>query len=1328
MLQRQLQNSFLFRKLFCLILLLLIAFIITAQTPYLKHFTIEDGLPSSTIHTAFQDSSGIMWFGTENGITRFNGYRFETFNMSSVKASTDIWGVFSDTSGRLWFSSQRQLTYLENDVFKAIPFPKDKNYSTVSRQYLDKKGNHYIRFQNAKILYQVDLEHKKLVPFEDISIDNIGHQLIFLKENTAGLKWFLIVSPGNFSLIGYQKNKITKKIDLSIADNSLSQFNSLIPIDESTYIFPSNDKFIKVNIDTEDLSTIENPLINQFKIINNHQTINNLTLLNTDKGYKVINKNFELIGNLDFLNQELVNNLFEDKKGNIWICTRAKGIYFLPKNGRKSQTINTVESLKSDITTLTVDKKNRVWFTNKDLELKILKPNGMIHTIKFDIINPTKPNTYLDDLKFDAAGNLYIGSSEDLFIVVPKEKIETLFEKTKITVRQKTPKYTKRYKKNYRSCYTEIYEKEISYFKIAPVKALTTYNNTAYLVTSNVTYAIIFKEEGFIIKQLTNGRAYGVTHWKDKLWIGRKEQLFTLDILNKNEDQVKRVDLFPYPINALEVCRDNKLFIATNGNGLYRYDGEQVDTIREFLDTRIRIKTIHIDEENRLWIATNKGVGIVEITNDKPFKYNFWMVRKSSGLISNEVNTIHKVKSKIYVATAKGLTILNEKDIKISTEKFPLFFTNLLVNNEKYDLNKPLIFAHRDNNFRIDYLCLSYSNMGNVGYEYCMKGLDKRWYKTMATFKEFTTLEPGNYTFKIRARNMNGLITDEKTLKFRIKLPWWRTWTAFILFVLASVGLSYWIFQYRLKQEKERNEKERLKELSQLKSRFYANITHEFRTPLTLIIGLTKQLKTGKLKSKTDIYEVVERHSLRLLNLINQLLDLNKLEAKAMPIHYQNGDIVAFAKYVVGLFQPATKAKNIHLILYTEVNELNINFDSDKIQSILFNLLSNAIKFTESDGEVIVHLRKNPNNSEFILKVQDNGVGISTDALAYVFNRFYQDGSRNQKSNNTGIGLALVKELVEQMNGKIDVKSDDNGTIFTIHLPIITDTVLPQNPNDLEDMETMVEAHFPTKTVLLSNETVAKSDDKPLLLLVEDDIDLMQYLQSIIGDYYEIEMAKDGVEGIEKAIEKVPDLIISDVMMPNKDGFELCETLKNDERTSHIPIILLTAKATKEAELKGLKSGADVYMVKPFYQEELIIRVNQLLENRRKLQARYQSADLPQIPITPEVKKEDAFILKVRAVIEANIDNYDLDINFLCTKLFVSRAQLHRKVKFLTGGSTTKFIKKVRLEKASNLLKETDLNITEIAYKTGFAVKYFSKVFGEEHGCSPSEYRKNLKM
>ena len=565
-----------------------------------------------------------------------------------------------------------------------------------------------------------------------------------------------------------------------------------------------------------------------------------------------------------------------------------------------------------------------------------------------------------------------------------------------------------------------------------------------------------------------------------------------------------------------------------------------------------------------------------------------------------------------------------------------------------------------------------------------------------------------------------------------------------ILFTLFFFALDTGYRTYLLKVEKLRAQ--RLKELDVAKSNLYTNITHEFRTPLTVIMGMTDQI-LGNDKEKN----LIHRNSRHLLNLINQMLDLAKLENGTLKLNLIQGDVIPFLRYLTESFQSFAESKEVALTFSSEVESLEMDYDAEKLQQIISNLLSNAIKFTPKGGEVVVsgqlkvvsgQLNRVSSSANLPLTtyhlqltVQDTGIGIPKEDLEHIFDRFYQvDDSSTRKSGGTGIGLALAKELVYLMRGDIRVESTvGRGTEFVLLIPIENEA---PKVDSLEKIEStaIAEAIQQGKTIgnvieeaaLLPGNAEEGVANLPLALLVEDNRDVAEYLQSCLKDQYRYEWAANGQEGIDKAIEIVPDIIISDVMMPEKDGYEVCKALKEDTRTSHIPIVLLTAKATTEDRLTGLRRGADAYLTKPFNKEELFIRLDQLIEVRRKLRERYSNikeGDLP--PPEEEYNQEDSFIQSLREAVEANLSDEDFGITELCRSVNLSRTQVHRKLKALTGKSASAFIRSIRLNKAKTLLLSSDLTVSEIAYDVGFHdPNYFSRTFNDEFGMPPSAIRK----
>jgi signal transduction histidine kinase/DNA-binding response OmpR family regulator len=523
----------------------------------------------------------------------------------------------------------------------------------------------------------------------------------------------------------------------------------------------------------------------------------------------------------------------------------------------------------------------------------------------------------------------------------------------------------------------------------------------------------------------------------------------------------------------------------------------------------------------------------------------------------------------------------------------------------------------------------------------------------------------------------------------------------------------------KILQDIEHQESERLKELNNLKSRLYTNITHEFRTPLAVIMGMTEGIK-GHDKAK----EMIQRNSNNLLRLINQILDLSKAESGNLKMDLIQGDIINFLQYLTESFHSMANAKNIQLTFYSEEKEIIMDFDEQKIQHIVYNLLSNAIKYTPEKGKIVFHVKKE--REMLCLKVKDNGQGIAAKDQPYIFDRFYKvDHSSVGKIDGVGIGLALTKELVEFLKGEIFLESElGEGSEFIVYLPINRSEKM--DVNFLEPIKEERQSNEKELTRKFDAELVDLNFDKneiPQLLLVEDNEDVITYIKSCIDEDYEIEVARDGQEGIEKAFELIPDIIISDLMMPKKNGFEVCKTLKQDEKTSHIPIILLTAKATQEDKIEGLETGADAYMMKPFQKKELKIRIKKLIENRVTLQAKYKG-NLTAISKNT-TNSEDEFFQKVIQILKKELDNPSFSVAELSKEMHLSSTQMYRKLKALTGLPPSKFIRRFRLQNSLELLQNSSMNIAEIAYEVGFSdPNYFSRAFSEEFGKPPSEIRK----
>lgn len=549
-------------------------------------------------------------------------------------------------------------------------------------------------------------------------------------------------------------------------------------------------------------------------------------------------------------------------------------------------------------------------------------------------------------------------------------------------------------------------------------------------------------------------------------------------------------------------------------------------------------------------------------------------------------------------------------------------------------------------------------------------------------------------------------------------------------FLIFSLGLGTKLRLAEKAKLVQEIEASKAKELEKVKSRFFANISHEFRTPLTIILGNLDQLEQSWPSNRNkaeDKLESLQRNTRYTLNLVNQILDLSRIESNKLNPKWENADIVAFLRYLVASFQLYAENKTISLSLDSEQDSFFMDYDTEQLQSIFANLLSNALKFTPEGGTVVMKTRSfSKNDGQFLeVVVQDNGIGISHEDLPYIFNRFYQvENQSGYRHKGTGIGLALARELVGILEGNISVQSEPGlGTTFTVQLPIhqqadrVVHSVSQKTAKNLSYDFGLVQVKDESKKR-------AENFEKDLVLVVDDNPEIRDYLRNILEKHYRVILAKDGNQGLEIAQKQIPDLVISDIRMPGRDGIELTQTLKNDDRSSHIPVILLSARASTKSRISGLEAGADAYLVKPFDKDELLAQSSQIINLRENLRNYFSKEDSNTSTPAPGIKREDNFIRNARKVIEANLSNPEFKVENLCEGLGLTYTQVHRKIKALTGRTASIFIRGVRLNKAKNLLVSTDDNISQIAYEVGFNdPNFFSRAFSQEFSLSPTEFR-----
>ena len=552
-----------------------------------------------------------------------------------------------------------------------------------------------------------------------------------------------------------------------------------------------------------------------------------------------------------------------------------------------------------------------------------------------------------------------------------------------------------------------------------------------------------------------------------------------------------------------------------------------------------------------------------------------------------------------------------------------------------------------------------------------------------------------------------------------------------LFFLVNTIFLSAYtlvIVLVYLKQysQAEKDKADRLRELDEVKTKLYTNITHEFRTPLTVILGMIDQIEEQPDKWLKKGLSKIRQNGQNLLHLVNQMLDLARLQAGAMPTMMIHGDVIRYLKVMAELFQSMANRHQLKLVFQSDIDSFTMDFDPEKMKRIFSNLLSNAIKYNHPGGSVTCHILTKPEEKHLLeIRVKDTGLGIQADRIEHVFDRFYRiEEGDHQRVGGSGLGLSITRELVHLLQGEITVESQENkGSEFTLRLPV---THTATESFDFEGPVKLVGYGTGSNEPDILAIQKEQKEDLPLLLMVEDNPDVADYLHSLLENDYAIESAANGQAGLKKALELVPDIILSDVMMPEMDGIEMLDQLKKDIRTSHIPVIMLTAKADIASRLEGFETGAEAYLEKPFNKEELFIRLRKLVELRKKLKERYANFTIPEASGNKQLRLEDQFMQRLHASFMENLEDENYGVDQICQVMAMSRAQLYRKFSALTNRTLMDYLLSFRLHRAMELLRTSEFNVTEVAYQVGFKnLSHFSSRFREEHGLKPSEVKQN---
>ncbi|MDO8366983.1 MAG: ATP-binding protein [Saprospiraceae bacterium] len=1295
-----------------------------AQELHFRRYTIEDGFVHSgtgSREVILQDKEGFMWFSTHNGVSRFDGMEFKNFrfdprNPHSLGNNMTV-GIVETDDGKIWVGTSDEGLFIfdpETETFKSERGAAADACSVfLNTLNKDKDGNIWIGTRFNGFCKWV----KKTGAFENIgNLDN-GHHFYQQKDGTV---WLGIHS----GLVKVLPNGTIKNIPNPIGEQQGWRYSAVQEMTE----LPNGKLLLTSSFDG---FWAFDPVTETYR---------------------------DLIKAFHFNNSKAPTAFLPDQKGKIWMAGQGELWYWDSKDHAKIIYLHDDKDPNSPpaskIPCLFKDRAGNLWLITADQGIAVAKDlNNPFETIAEEPTvqllpwDENKPIlwTYKGAFQYDVRQKKRISTSipiesvkGDLPRLIPYSEDDLLiYEGTKGRLKWYNRKTGK----------VKLLPKTGLHVRVACRKiwdGINCYNEPLDQFESALPE---FKDNipGFIPK--ANHFVDIVEDEDQKIWIATTKGLFHYDLQTK---QGKSYFHDPNNSNSIpsNVCQPmfagahRRMYLATT-NGLSVYDPAKDQFDNYSLENGLlhnEILTLVEDAAGNPWIGTALGLQKLDLKTGIFTNFNAY-----DGMPGKPVDFTSSCRDKagwLYFVAGDRAFRFHPDSLPVRNYSAPVHLLDFFLNHQQVSIGGADSILHKmlrytdaitlpfdKNEFGFSFVMPVFYKAEKTVYYYRLLPYEKEWQSAGNTREtHYTNIDPGKYSFQVKAKTATGFwCTKEASVEIVILPPWHATWWARSSFVLLLGGSVVFYYRRKLKSALEKAESQRLRDLNALKTRLYTNITHEFRTPLTIIMGMLDNIR-----GFDNERGLIRRNSKNLLRLINQLLDLSKLDSGTMKMDLVQSDIIQYLRYLSESFYSMASEKKIDLTFSSDIPELVMDYDEVKIQHIMYNLLSNALKFTGPGGSVVLLTSQLENNGQPVLslRVSDTGIGIPEDQLAHIFDRFYQaDSSHTRKGEGTGIGLTLTKELVEMMGGSITVASSPGeGTTFTLLFPVRLDAATPKPaqasplpPTLLPDMTNVADSDAAvTSPVHLES----PNTDKPVLLLIEDNADVVTYIVSLLKKEYEIHTAPNGRLGIERALEIIPDIIISDVMMPEMDGYEVCETLKKDERTSHIPIILLTAKAAEADRIIGLRMGADAYLMKPFNKEELFVRLEKLLELRRVLQnkyARWEAVSMTEVPST----LEDSFLRKLRFVVEEHLDDPNFDVPQLCQAAHLSNMQVNRKLKALTDKTPSRFIRSVRLHKAKELLQSTELNISEIAYEVGFSdPNYFSRSFSEEFGVPPMSFRK----
>ncbi len=1383
------------QRIVCCCLLAALVFCAFAQTGNrVLNISTADGLSQGVVFDILQDSEGFLWFGTKDGLNRYDGYRFEVFTNDpddpwSISGNT-VTLLFEDSKGRIWAATDNRgvdiydkITGRFHHILYDPTHPGGLSGNHIVTIVEDSSG-YFLLNVDGKEINRLKLEDAFFekqqppqviripVPKQDIGRQAPGTILRGIVKDAKGRIW--VGGPGVLYQLDVQKAQLTLvKEGVSIGTTILNEDGSLWGVGQNQAHFHWDGE--KATLRPDDFHAVM-----QFA----RDKQGHIWAVRPDSLFGMDLKNslntqptpsvherifFRWAPDIPATDYPMAS-LAIDNSGIIWVGSNGYGLYQINPNqtrfthlfpGISVRNIAVVSAGKYFLWTYSG------WFTE----------NGTF--LRMDPLNNTFKEPSVDYMMISRTGEYWMKYTGP---------VENIYQLKKYSPDTQTEEVINIPWVHYDA--QPMLETEDGMIWLTGFNQLLTAVNPD---TKNVsTYDLKGGKKTVIDNQTQKVRSsdFSTAIYEDingVIWVGTENGMIRCQRKDKmpNELEVMHFKNIPGNQQSLSynhvmcllddpVQPEQYLWVCTKGGGLNRFDKKDGAflrlTVKDGLPDNV-VYGILSDEQGNLWGSTNKGIFCLLQSGLREGQYLFRNFSKKDGLQEEEFNTGAYAKmpgGKLMFGGVNGYNVFDPKDLLTTDFHPPVYITRILVNNQPVapgdasnilektiPFTKSITLLPKHEILTLEFSSLDYTAPDRNRYRYQLVGVDDSWVEAgsqrSATFLQ---LSPGAYTFRVQGTNSQGVWSKHiAELQINVLPPWWKTWWAYLAYIVLLAGgiflaMRFYVNRQQLRQQLgfEKREAERVRELDALKTRLFINMTHEFRTPLTIIIGMAQQVMDNPKAHFSGGMKMILNNGQHLLEMVNKMLNLSKLESGKMTLELVQGDMVLFLRNIVEAFRSFAAKKAIQLHFLPEVDEVMMDFDPDKIQQVISNLISNAFKFTPEGGHIYFSIRRE--KDALSIRVKDTGCGIAVKDQDKIFDRFYQaDNSSTRRYEGTGIGLALCKNLVTLMEGRITVQSPPvgarEGSEFRVILPIKQEALMAKaaqhnylEPFKKPPVENQSEAYTThaaaVQSAALSIEKKAayfENIENPLILLAEDNADVVAYIASCLDDYHLV-VAENGQEGFELATEIIPDLIISDVMMPVMNGFELCQKLKADERTDHIPIIILTARADTDSKMEGLELGANAYLPKPFDKQELFLTIKNLFELRNKLRRHYQHlAGLADSSAAESVysdisKSEHEFVIKVSEMIETNISDFNFTVEQLAGELHLSHSQFGRKLDALTGFTPNRFIRNIRLKKAKELLLNQELSITAIAYDCGFNdPSYFTRVFKKEFGKTPLEWR-----